>query len=108
MTTESEAVRQARVRQLWKERPAAEHNSETGIQSFFQWLESHYPELIPHGQGDGYQRLRAELMSTPRTLTWTITTTGASYRCTNCSWSIDFDRERIVDARKAFDQHVCG
>ncbi len=57
-----EAVRRARVRQLWLTRPPQERAAETGTLNFFQWLKDHYPQLLPPGQGDPYQRLRAQLI----------------------------------------------
>jgi hypothetical protein len=60
-TKNSEAVRKARVRQLWQVSPER-NNSETGPLNFYKWLQEHNPDLLPPGQGDPYQRLRAELM----------------------------------------------
>jgi hypothetical protein len=52
----AEAVRKARVRQLWQ--ASSERNAaETGILNFSKWLEEHHPELFPPGQAEPYQRL---------------------------------------------------
>jgi len=56
----SEAVRMARVRQLWQA-SSERHAVQTGILNFSKWLEEHHPELFPPGPGDPYQRLSAEL-----------------------------------------------
>lgn len=48
---DSEAVRVARVRQLWNARPYAERAG-TQVLMFYGWLEKHYPDLLKHGKGD--------------------------------------------------------
>jgi hypothetical protein len=63
---DSEAVRKARVRQLW-EASSERKNAETGPLNFYQWLTEHNPDLLPPGQGDPYQRLRAELLQADAT-----------------------------------------
>src|SRR5229473_2660528 len=49
----SEAVRMARVRQLWQA-SSERHAVQTGILNFSKWLEEHHPELFPPGPGDPY------------------------------------------------------
>ena len=56
---EAEAVRRARVRQLFEARPV-EH-TETGVLLFYGWLTQHHPELLPKGRGDLYKRLKVDL-----------------------------------------------
>ena len=55
-----EAVRVARVRQLWEARQLKER---TGMQVliFYGWLKEHYPDLLKRGHGDPYQHLKSEL-----------------------------------------------
>jgi hypothetical protein len=55
-----EAVRQARVRQLFEARSSNEH-TETGILLFYGWLQRHHPKLVPTEQGDPYENLKIEL-----------------------------------------------
>jgi hypothetical protein len=55
-----EAVRQARVRQLFEARPASER-TETGVLLFYGWLQQHHPKLVPTEHGDPYQNLKADL-----------------------------------------------
>jgi hypothetical protein len=58
---DAEALRRARVRQLYEARPA-EDRTENGVLLFFAWLQEHYPELLPQGkQGDPYQHLKVDL-----------------------------------------------
>lgn len=57
---DSEAVRVARVRQLWNARPYAERTG-TQVLMFYGWLEKHYPDLLKHGKGDPYQHLKVDL-----------------------------------------------
>lgn len=58
---DAEAVRVARVRQLFLALPTEEH-SETGVLLFFHWLEQHHPELLPKTKpGDPYRHLKADL-----------------------------------------------
>jgi hypothetical protein len=60
MSRDSEAVRLARVRQLFEARPS-EERTETGVLLFYGWLEKHHPELLPTGPGDPYQHLKVDL-----------------------------------------------
>jgi hypothetical protein len=58
--TDLEALRRARVRQLF----AVQYPSQaTGndVFVFFGWLEGHYPELLHRGRGDPYQHLKVDL-----------------------------------------------
>ena len=57
---DSEAVRVARVRQLWQVR-APKQRTETELLIFYEWLEQHYPDLLKRGQGDPYQHLKVDL-----------------------------------------------
>ncbi len=57
---EFEAVRLARVRQLFEARPFGEH-TETEILKFYGWLHQHYPELLPNKHGDPIQHLKVDL-----------------------------------------------
>ncbi len=54
-----EAVRRARVRQLFVSCPT-EH-TERGVLLFYTWLEKRYPHLLPTGPGDPHQQLKADL-----------------------------------------------
>jgi hypothetical protein len=57
----AEAVRVARVRQLFEAR-FAEERTETGVLLFNVWVKKHYPELLPkEKQGDPYQHLKVDL-----------------------------------------------
>lgn len=58
--TDSEALRRAIVRQLYEARPSRER-TEGGIFFFYRWLVRRYPELLPVGKGDPYERLKADL-----------------------------------------------
>jgi hypothetical protein len=104
----NESIRRAQVRQLWEARSPQERSSETGIVNFTKWLDEHNPDLFPPGAGDRYQRLRAELIADPRTMTWAITAGAASYSCTNCSWKIEYEKQNASEAHKEFDNHVCA
>ena len=57
---DTEALRRARVRQLFQARPAEDY-SETGVLLFYAWLEKYHPELLPNGQGDAYPHLKVDL-----------------------------------------------
>ncbi len=57
---DSEAVRVARVRQLWQTRPVKQRTA-TEVLIFYGWLEEHYPELLTRGKGDPYQHLKGDL-----------------------------------------------
>jgi hypothetical protein len=52
--------RQARVRDLWLERPA-EQRTGNGVRAFYGYLEKNHPELLKRGHGDRYQQLKADL-----------------------------------------------
>jgi hypothetical protein len=57
-----EAVRVARVRQLWKARPIKrEQRTGTEILVFYGWMEQYHPDLLTHGKGDPYQHLKSDL-----------------------------------------------
>lgn len=56
----TEAVRVARVRQLFEAR-AAERRNETAVLLFYAWLEKYHPELLPAEKGDPYQQLKVDL-----------------------------------------------
>jgi hypothetical protein len=56
---DTEALRRARVRQLWEAHPS-EH-TEHNILVFHGWLRQHHPELLPKGQGDAFQSLKVDL-----------------------------------------------
>ena len=58
--TDTEAVRRARVRQLFEALPLADH-TENGVLKFHGWLHQHHPELLPKGRGDLYKRLKVDL-----------------------------------------------
>jgi hypothetical protein len=55
-----EAVRHARVRQLWEARSPKERTA-TDVVIFHGWLQEHFPELLPRGKGDSYQHLKVDL-----------------------------------------------
>jgi hypothetical protein len=56
-----EAVRRARVRQLFTARHP-EKGTEDDVFLFLKWLQQRYPEMLPKGKhGDPYQDLRADL-----------------------------------------------
>jgi hypothetical protein len=55
-----EAVRVARVRQLWNARPYANRTG-TEVLIFYGWLEQHHPDLLKRGKGDPYQHLKVDL-----------------------------------------------
>ena len=56
-----EAVRRARLRQLFTAR-IPEKTTGDDVFLFFKWLQQHYPEMLPKGKhGDPYQRLRVDL-----------------------------------------------
>jgi hypothetical protein len=57
---DSEAARQARVRQLCQARAPEEHTA-TGVLIFYGWLAHYYPELLKRGKGDPYQYLKVDL-----------------------------------------------
>lgn len=57
---DSEALRRAVVRQLYEGRPSRER-TEAGIFLFHRWLAKRYPELLPQGNGDTYERLKLDL-----------------------------------------------
>jgi len=61
-----EAVRKLRMRQLW-EVSSERHRPETGHLNFTKWLQEHFPNLIPPGEGDPCQRVRAELIQQDET-----------------------------------------
>jgi hypothetical protein len=56
---EAEAVRRARVRQLFEARPI--ERTETGVLLFYGWLTQHHPELLPKRPGDVYKHLKEDL-----------------------------------------------
>jgi hypothetical protein len=56
-----EAVRRARVRQLFTARHPKEA-TEDDVFLFSKWLQQHYPAMLPKGKrGDPYQDLSADL-----------------------------------------------
>ena len=55
-----EAVRLARVRQLFQAR-MSEAQTETGVLLFYVWLQKHCPQLLPSGPADQYEHLRVDL-----------------------------------------------
>lgn len=55
-----EALRQARVRQLFQAR-MSDVQTETGVLLFYVWLRKHCPQLLPSGPGDRYEHLRVDL-----------------------------------------------
>jgi hypothetical protein len=56
-----EAVRRARVRQLFTTRHSKEA-TEDDVFLFFKWLQQHYPEMLPKGEHDDpYRDLSADL-----------------------------------------------
>jgi len=57
---DTEALRRARVRQLFGARPSEEH-TETGVLLYYVWLQKYFPELLPTDQGDPYQHLKVDL-----------------------------------------------
>jgi len=57
---DTEALRRARVRQLFGARPSEEH-TETGVLLYYAWLQKYFPELLPTDQGDPYQHLKVDL-----------------------------------------------
>lgn len=57
---DAEAVRRARVRQLFEAQPFAEP-TENVVLVFYQWLEKRYRHLLPTEIGDLYQLLKADL-----------------------------------------------
>ena len=57
---DSEAVRVARVRQLWQARAPKERTS-ADVLIFYGWLEQHYPNLLKRGKGNPYQHLKVDL-----------------------------------------------
>ncbi len=64
---EAEAVRRARVRQLFKARPFSgplqriEDRTENEVLTFYGWLQHHHPELLPKSRGDVYKHLKVDL-----------------------------------------------
>jgi hypothetical protein len=52
--------RQARVRELWLERPA-EQRTGNGVMAFYGYLEKNHPELLKRSHGDPYQQLKTDL-----------------------------------------------
>jgi len=58
--TNTEALRLARVRQLFRAR-MSEVQTETGVLLFYVWLQKHCPQLLPSGPGDRYEHLRVDL-----------------------------------------------
>ena len=65
--TAPNAVRRARVRQLFTARHPKEA-TEDDVFLFFKWLQQHYPEMLPKGtHSDPYQELRADLRDYLRT-----------------------------------------
>jgi hypothetical protein len=52
--------RQARVRDLWLERPA-EQRTGNGVRAFYRYLEKNRPELLKHGHPDPYHQLKTDL-----------------------------------------------
>ena len=59
---DSEAVRQARVRQLFIARYHRDNRTANYVLAFFGWLQAHFPELLPkRKQGDHYQHLKRDL-----------------------------------------------
>jgi hypothetical protein len=56
-----EAIRRARVRQLFTARHPKEATKDD-VFLFFKWLQQHYPEMLPKGKHDDpYPDLRADL-----------------------------------------------
>lgn len=60
MWKDAEANRWIRVRQLFEARPS-EERTESGILFFFAWLDKNYPDLLPRGPGDKFDRLKTDL-----------------------------------------------
>jgi hypothetical protein len=64
---QAEAVRLARVRQLFEARPFSgplqriEDRTEKEVLTFYGWLHQHHPELLPKRQGDMYKHLKVDL-----------------------------------------------
>jgi hypothetical protein len=52
---DTEAVRRARVRQLFEALPLGDR-TENAVMKFHGWLHQHHPELLPQGRGDLYKR----------------------------------------------------
>ena len=57
-----EALRRARVRQLFQALPS-EDRTEDGIMKFYGWLQLKHPELLPRTRYDPYQVVMKELLS---------------------------------------------
>jgi hypothetical protein len=58
---DSEALRRARVRQLFETLQSTEL-TETGVLLFYRWLDKYHPELlVGKEQDDPYEHLRMEL-----------------------------------------------
>jgi hypothetical protein len=58
----TEEERKAEVCELWRQQSLEMRGAETGYLEFYKILADHYPALLPRGQGDKYQLLRAELL----------------------------------------------
>jgi hypothetical protein len=59
--TDDEAVRRARIDQLFTARHPG-GATEDHVSLFFRWLQQHHPEMLPKGNhADPYQELRADL-----------------------------------------------
>jgi hypothetical protein len=56
-----ESLRVFRVRQLFEVRSSAERTQD-GVAVFYEWLEKHYPHLLPSGSGDRLQQLKTDLL----------------------------------------------
>ena len=57
---EAEAMRRARVRQLFEAWPLGDR-SENAVMKFHGWPHQHHPDLLPRGRGDLYKRLKVDL-----------------------------------------------
>jgi hypothetical protein len=58
---DTEAVRRARVRQLFESFQNSDR-SETGVLKFYYWLQDQYPHLLPPAHvGDAYLQLKVDL-----------------------------------------------
>ena len=60
---DTEAVRRARVRQLFEALPLGDHR-ENRVLKFHGWLHQYHPELLPKRRGDAYQHLKVDLQRT--------------------------------------------
>jgi hypothetical protein len=58
----TEEERKNEVCRLWRQQDLEMQGAETGYLQFYKLLADYHPTLLPPGQGDPYQRLRAELL----------------------------------------------